>query len=64
MENIFSQKPADRLAAAQALLELLAMAASPRENEEIGLYRERAAGFCCCLRIIRELITLPENENA
>ena len=45
MENIFSQKPADRLADAQALLELLAMAASPRENEEIGLYRERAAGF-------------------
>lgn len=64
MENIFSQKPADRLADAQALLELLAMAASPRNDEEIALYWERAAGFCCCLRIIGELIASAEGEDA
>lgn len=56
MENIFNQKPADRLVDAACLLEVVKMAVSDDSGSGRDLYRQRAAGLCCLCEIIQQLI--------
>jgi hypothetical protein len=55
MENIFTQKYADKIEDAKALLELIALAVEPR-GEQIELFTERTKGIVLCCRIVQNLI--------
>lgn len=61
MDNIFTQKQADRLNDAKYLLELIALAVDTKRDDEIALFNSRSQGICLCCRIIQELIK-SDNE--
>lgn len=56
MENIFSQRQADRLVDAACLLEVVKMAVEDDSGSGRDLYRQRAAGLCLLCDIISRLI--------
>lgn len=61
MENIFNQKPADRLVDAANLLEIVKMAVSDDSGSGRDLCRQRTAGLCLLCNIIQQLIADENN---